>query len=75
MPLRKSQYELIANVLKGTKPVEPVDDPLYKTGGGTYIDYTHDMKLWENTCLAFINHFRHDNPRFDGDRFLKACRK
>jgi hypothetical protein len=28
---------------------------------------------WENTCLAFLNQFKADNPAFDRDRFLKAC--
>lgn len=55
----KRQYETIAKVLRSVKPLHTTDAP-----------YTQ----WERMCLAFLNHFRQDNPAFDSDRFLKACK-
>jgi hypothetical protein len=33
-----------------------------------------DESQWERTCLAFTNHFKTDNPKFDSERFLAACK-
>jgi hypothetical protein len=55
----KQNYIMVAKVLSGTRP-EPGSP-------------AHDQ--WERDCIAFLNHFRHDNPAFDTERFIQACRK
>jgi hypothetical protein len=57
----RRNYMLVAQVLHSTMP----------PAGVQTVDF-HDQ--WERTCLAFLNHFRADNPAFDGDRFLAACK-
>lgn len=65
MPFTKSHYETIARVLHGVQPVQENDER------STFED---QHAQWERTCLAFLNHFRQDNPAFDADRFLAACK-
>ena len=61
---KKQHYETVVQVLRSTMPgfgfAEAADNP--------------KMAQWERDCLAFMNHFRQDNPQFDGERFLLACK-
>lgn len=61
---KKGHYEFVAKVLSS---VQPIDDG----ERGLYLD---QRAQWENTCLAFLNQFKSDNPQFDRERFLKACK-
>jgi hypothetical protein len=60
----KRHYELVAKVLRGTKPQYDFDDDKLNA----------QMDQWERTCLALLNHFRADNPQFQADKFLAACK-
>lgn len=57
-------YETIAGIMYMSKPVQDTD--VYA--------FNFQMAQWENTCLAFLNHFRKDNPGFKAELFLAACR-
>lgn len=59
----KGNYGLVAAIMRSVKP------PMV----GSANDVIRMMQ-WEQTCLAFLNHFKQDNPAFDRDRFLDACK-
>lgn len=56
--MTKKDYELIASVLRQAKYVN-------KTSA--------DTKVWERICLLHASALGTTNPRFDRDKFLKAC--
>lgn len=58
----KRSYGIVAEVLRSVKPIQDEEN------------YEIAMAQWEQTCLAFLNHFRQDNPAYDAQRFLKACK-
>lgn len=62
--MTRNDFELIAEVLKETKPPEL-----------KYYDrmYEGAVRQWIDTCVAFATRLRLVNPRFDRARFLTAC--
>lgn len=67
MAFNKKHYEAIAEVLHSTMPG-------FNAAAGLTPPVSDKMVQWEGTCLAFLNHFRNDNPAFEADRFLRACK-
>lgn len=65
---QKRHYLLITEILRSVSPCKTWDD-------GINTDYDDGaVAAWERTCLAFLNHFKCDNPQFKGDKFLAACK-
>jgi hypothetical protein len=63
--MTRKDYILIAEALKSVdpQPTTPGDDRVCRR---TY-------QGWSCACIAVCNALANDNPRFDRDRFLKAC--
>lgn len=62
----KQNYVMLAKLLHSVKPSQLTP--------GDVCEGLMDEQ-WERTCLALINHFKADNPAFDSERFLKACKE
>ena len=62
--MTRKDYELIAKAIKAAKPSD-----------STMADYAEmTRKLgWRNTVHSVAEALAGDNPRFDRERFLKAC--
>ncbi len=58
-----AHYREIANILHSSMPAWDNTPVVF-----------NKYAQWEDTCLSFLNRFRHDNPRFDSERFQAACR-
>ncbi len=55
----KRHYETIAQALMRSKPA--MNEPVKR-------------EQWEETCLVFLNILQRDNPKFDRETFLHACK-
>lgn len=62
--MTKKDYQKIAMVFQDTKPIEHPKYPEYERGA---------REQWEWFRDKMAGLLRADNPRFDRDRFLRAC--
>ena len=62
MTFQKQHYEAIAKIIK-----ENTDDH-YDSEEGVCFDF-----LDTDLITQLVNYFEKDNPKFDKERFLKAC--
>ncbi len=60
--MTRKDYVLISEVLKNERP---------ERDGTKWADGARD--LWSTTVLNMARALAKDSPRFDKDRFLKAC--
>lgn len=65
--MTRKDYEKIAEVLRETYGESPVDD-LYMAGWNSGLKHA----VRDITCRMAAM-LEQDNPRFDADKFLKAC--
>ena len=63
--MTRKDYVLIAAALKSTKPVPPTNATLDTRVAGAM--------AWGRTAAYLTDALASDNPRFDRERFLKAC--
>ena len=57
--MTRKDYILIARALRESRPG---------------IGYERNLLAWEGTCIRMADALAADNPRFDRERFMRACR-
>ncbi len=66
--MTRKDYVLISDALAAAKP-----EPHKEAEEAGEIATLAEEVAWRNCCLYVANALDHDSPRFDKDRFLKAC--
>jgi hypothetical protein len=66
----KKDFELLAGVMRAVRP----DTDRAETYGKYRLDLAM-IAQWDNTVRALVDALASTNPRFDRERFLKACKK
>ena len=62
--LTKKDFKAVAEIIKGSLPQD-------KTSRNDYLCGKRDTLWWAANDLA--DYFKQENPRFDRERFMKAC--
>lgn len=70
MSLTKTNYELIASVIKSSKPAQLSDDDPNSYNGGWKTGAGYE---WFQIASNLGDAFGLDNPKFDRRRFLESC--
>lgn len=66
--MTRRDFELIANALKAAKPTAHPEGT-----EAAEIATLAENVAWRNVALSFADHLSATNPRFDRERFLRAC--
>jgi len=68
MAITRKDIELIAHNVKFAKPIE-----VKPATPASTIEYIGMLTSWEDTIKAVAASLKHINPRFDCNRFYRAC--
>jgi len=64
--MTRKDFQLIADALAAATPIIDISEPVDANTTGR-------IATWVGAVNEMAWHLRNDNPRFDTDRFLKAC--
>tara|TARA_E500000318_G_scaffold111341_1_gene129592 strand:- start:57 stop:353 length:297 start_codon:yes stop_codon:yes gene_type:complete len=64
--MTRKDFQLIADALAWATPVIDISEPVDARTTGM-------IATWVASVNEMASHLRNDNPRFDMDRFFKAC--
>lgn len=73
--MTKKDYELIANGLRIGKPSRNINPYPIEARGQEIINvYAYGKNnAWNNACKTLADFLATDNPKFNKNKFLKAC--
>ena len=66
MPMTRQNFQLIADALAAATPIIDISEPIDARNTGR-------IATWVAAVNEMAWHLRNSNPRFDMDRFYKAC--
>ena len=68
--MTRKDYELIAEIMRAAKPIV---HPLISENYSTYWQEVGGLREWNYQCEKFADRFAQQNPKFNREKFLRAC--